>query len=42
MSSYKGTKSVEEGALTPVHLALGHLKGVTGEFWENEAVSQWG
>lgn len=43
MTKQRGRKTPEEGAATPVHLALGHpLPGiVTGEFWENEEVSSW-
>ena len=41
MAKGRGRKSVEEGARTPVKLALGELGGVSGEFWECESVSQW-
>ncbi|EPQ29729.1 uncharacterized protein PFL1_02949 [Pseudozyma flocculosa PF-1] len=41
MTKGRGVKSIDEGAATPVHLALQDLKGVTGEFWENSSVSKW-
>ena len=41
MTRGRGPKSVDEGARTPVMLALGDLGGKTGEFWENERVVEW-
>ncbi|KAN0065063.1 hypothetical protein ACQY0O_001558 [Thecaphora frezii] len=41
MTKGKGVKTIDEGAETPVHLALQDLGGITGEFWENGKVSQW-
>lgn len=41
MTENRGRKTVDEGAETPVHLALGDIGGVTGEFWENRKVSSW-
>ncbi|MCJ1477745.1 hypothetical protein MMC13_006418 [Lambiella insularis] len=36
-----GVKSVDEGARTPVLLALGEIGGVTGKFWQDEKVIEW-
>jgi carbonyl reductase 1 len=36
-----GTKTPDEGATTPVMLALGDIGGKTGEFWQNEKVLRW-
>lgn len=36
-----GTKSPDEGARTPVLLALGDIGGQTGLFWKNEVVIDW-
>lgn len=41
MTKGKGTRSVDEGAKTPVFLALGDLDGVVGEFWRDEKVVEW-
>lgn len=41
MTRNKGTKTPEQGAQTPVHLALADLGGRSGEFWEDQRVSQW-
>lgn len=41
MTKQRGRKTVEQGAMTPLHLALGDIGGVTGEFWEREEVSSW-
>lgn len=41
MTKGKGTRSVDEGAKTPVFLALGDLDGVVGEFWRDEKVVKW-
>ncbi|CCG84265.1 protein of unknown function [Taphrina deformans PYCC 5710] len=41
MTSGKGPKSIDEGAMTPVHVAIGAIGSVSGEFWENSKVSQW-
>jgi hypothetical protein len=35
MSSGKGPKTVEEGAETPVKLAIGDLGGKTGLYWRD-------
>ncbi|KAK5012060.1 hypothetical protein LTR39_004337 [Cryomyces antarcticus] len=36
-----GSKTVDEGATTPVMLALEDVGGVTGQFWQNERVIEW-
>ena len=36
-----GHKTVDEGAQTPVLLALGDVGGRTGEFWQGEKVVEW-
>lgn len=36
-----GTKSVDEGAKTPVLLAIGDIKGKTGGFWQGEKEIDW-
>ncbi|KAH7030023.1 hypothetical protein B0J12DRAFT_322971 [Macrophomina phaseolina] len=41
MTKGRGTKSVDEGAKTPVLLALGDVDGVVGEFWQDEKVKEW-
>lgn len=41
MTSGKGPKSIDEGAMTPVHVAIGAINDISGEFWENSEVSQW-
>lgn len=41
MTKGGGRKSPDQGAKTPVKLALGDVGGVGGEFWEHEEVSQW-
>lgn len=41
MTKGGGAKTPDEGALTPVMLALGDIKGKTGEFWQNEKVIPW-
>ncbi|MCJ1250955.1 hypothetical protein MMC30_008184, partial [Trapelia coarctata] len=39
--SPRGTKTPDEGAKTPVLLALGDIGGQTGLFWKNEVVIDW-
>jgi carbonyl reductase 1 len=34
-------KTPDQGALTPVMLALGDIGGMTGEFWQHERIVQW-
>ncbi|TKX25691.1 hypothetical protein C1H76_2341 [Elsinoe australis] len=41
MTKGRGTKSPDEGAMTPVMLALHDIKGKTGEFWQNEKIIEW-
>lgn len=41
MTKHRGSKTVDEGAMTPVMLAVGDIKGVKGEFWQNEKVLEW-
>ena len=36
-----GMKTVDEGARTPVMLALDDIGGKTGEFWRDERVMEW-
>lgn len=41
MTKGGGVKSVDEGAMTPVLLALGDIKGSNGEFWQDERIIKW-
>lgn len=41
MTKHRGSKTVDEGAQTPVLLALGDIGGKCGEFWQKERVSEW-
>ena len=41
MTKGRGVRSVDEGAGTPVLLALGDIGDVTGEFWRDEKVVEW-
>ena len=41
MTGGRGMKSVDEGARTPVLLALGEIGEVTGGFWQDEKVVEW-
>lgn len=41
MTKHRGGKTADEGAKTPVMLALQDLGGKTGEFWQNERVIRW-
>ena len=36
-----GSKTPDEGAQTPVMLALGDIDGQTGLFWQNEKPIEW-
>ncbi|KAF7192411.1 Carbonyl reductase [NADPH] 1 [Pseudocercospora fuligena] len=36
-----GRKSADEGARTPVMLALHDIGGKTGEYWQHEEIAQW-
>lgn len=41
MTKGRGSKTVDEGAQTPVLLACGDIGGTGGQFWENKKVSEW-
>lgn len=41
MTKGRGKKTVDEGAQTPVKLALGDIGGKSGEFWMHQEVAQW-
>lgn len=41
MTKGGGNKTPDQGAMTPVMLALADLGGVAGEFWRDEKVVQW-
>ena len=41
MTKGGGRKTPDQGAQTPVKLALGDVGGRSGEFWEHGEVSQW-
>lgn len=41
MTKHRGSKTVDEGAQTPVLLACGDIGGTRGEFWQHEKVIEW-
>lgn len=41
MSKHRGHKTVDDGAATPVLLAIGDIGGVSGEFWQEGEVIEW-
>lgn len=41
MTKGRGYKTPDEGAQTPVLLALGDIKGSNGEFWQHEKIIDW-
>lgn len=41
MTNGTGTMTVDEGAMTPVLLAVGDIKDVSGGFWKHEAIAEW-
>ena len=41
MTRGRGAKTPDEGARTPVLLALGDIHGKYGEFWQHERVVEW-
>ncbi|KAK9900896.1 carbonyl reductase [Cystobasidium minutum MCA 4210] len=41
MTKHRGQLTPDQGARTPVLLALGDLQGQSGLFWEHEQVSSW-
>lgn len=41
MTKGRGYKLPDQGAQTPVMLAIGDIGGVSGKFWQDEAVKSW-
>lgn len=41
MTKGRGVKTPDQGAKTPVKLALGDIGGQTGKFWSGEQVASW-
>lgn len=41
MTKGRGAKEVDDGARTPVLLALGDIGGASGQFWQDEEVKEW-
>lgn len=41
MSKGTGPKTIDQGAKTPVLLALGDIGGVSGQFWKDEKQASW-
>lgn len=41
MSKGRGSKTIDQGAETPVMLALRDIKGANGEFWQHEKAIEW-
>lgn len=41
MTKGRGVKTPDQGAMTPVMLAIGNIKGVTGDMWQNEKHYDW-
>ena len=41
LTKNRGAGEPDQGAQTPVHLALGDIGGVTGEFWKDKRVCEW-
>ena len=41
MTKHRGVKTPDQGAETPALLAIGDLKGVSGEYWQDEVVKEW-
>ena len=41
MTKGKGYKTPDQGAQTPVMLAIGDIGGLSGEFWRDEKVISW-
>lgn len=41
MTKHNGTKTVDQGAQTPVLLACGDIGKTSGEFWQHEKVIEW-
>jgi carbonyl reductase 1 len=41
MTKHRGYKTPDQGAQTPVMLAIGIIEGKSGDFWQNEKVIEW-
>ena len=41
MTKGRGVKTPDQGAQTPVLLAIGDIKGSNGQFWQNEKIIHW-
>lgn len=41
MTKGRGYKTIDQGAKTPVTLALGDIGAVSGEYWREEKVREW-
>jgi carbonyl reductase 1 len=41
MTKGNGVKTPDQGAQTPVMLAIGDISGETGKFWQSEKILQW-
>ena len=41
MTKKRGVKTPDDGAKTPVMLALEDIGGRTGDFWKSEKVAEW-
>lgn len=41
MTRGSGSKTADQGAMTPVMLALSDLGGVSGEYWQHEKIKKW-
>ena len=41
MTKGRGRKTIDQGAKTPVMLALEDIGGKTGDFWLGEEVTEW-
>jgi carbonyl reductase 1 len=41
MTKHRGSKTPDQGAQTPVLLAMGEIGGVSGEYWLDEKVTEW-
>ncbi|WDK16510.1 carbonyl reductase [Colletotrichum graminicola] len=41
MTKGGGTKTPDQGAQTPVHLAIADIGGTTGEYWSDEKIAKW-
>jgi len=41
MTKGKGVKTPDQGALTPVLLAIGDIKDSNGQFWQSERIINW-